>query len=969
MSPTSFGHYSVIRSLGSGGMADVYLAHDPTLDRQVAIKAPHLDLLNAESRARFAREARAAAALEHFAIVPIYDYNEQGGLPYMVMRCLTGGSLEGRITRRPFALAEALPIIERIAAALDYAYGRGVVHRDVKSANILFDDKDNAYLSDFGIAWLASAETTHRLTATGIVRGTFDYISPEQAQGVRDLDGRADLYSLAVVLFEMLAGDVPYRADSGLLVAAQHISASIPDIRGRRPDLPPGVSAVMARALAKRRDDRYPTGAALVADLRRALGDPAFVPPAPPHRPTPRPHPAGERPPSGRTYLLLAGAGLVVLAVVLFALWGGGDDPPPPRPRATLQAAATEARPTSTLAAVADDGSAEDDPTPPPISLDLAGDEIDVGEATTGDSIDTAAIMTKNQAPIEAGPTIPDEIVFESNRDGDYELYIMNTDGGNQRQLTFNNADEEYPRVSPDGQRIAFVSNLDGNPEIYVMNRDGSEQTRLTFDPSEDRLPAWSPDGRQIIFTSRRDDGKPDLHIMDADGSNVRQVARTPMYEGYTSWSPDGRRLAFSAYPDSSSMVWQIYTMNADGTDIRRITNSSHHEWSPTWSPDGEWFVFLSQRDSRSNPGVYLMRPDGSDVRLLYNEPGEEWGPSWTPGGNQVLFTIGRPDGIDEVLSIDIDGNNLRRLTARGGFPSWAVGFSSSTGQANNIYAMGAEPLAAPLPLTGDGLIQLTFGGTSHYTAVFAPDQSRILLSVETGDNWQVFEADPNGGGLGRQLTGGPYNHHQAGLSPDGRTFLTSANLDGNGDIYLFDAATGEMLQQLTDNYPLDYHPRWLPDGESFIYSADDDGTGNDEIFLMTLDGRRTQLTDNGAFDGFATPSADGQHIAFYSGRDGDYEIYVMDVDGGNQRRLTTSAGRDAGPSFSPDGRWVVFESERGGRYEIYAIPFEGGETTRITDSDGDTYFPIISPDGEWLMFQSTRGGDMDIYRQRWETP
>ncbi|HMT19916.1 MAG TPA: serine/threonine-protein kinase, partial [Promineifilum sp.] len=299
MNPTTFGHYTVIRPLGSGGMADVYLAADPTLGRQVAIKAPHPEFFSGEGRARFAREARAAAGLEHFAIVPVYDYNDQGEMPYMVMRYLTGGSLEDRITRRALPPIGVLPVLERIAAALDYAHGRGIIHRDVKSANILFDDKDNAYLADFGLAWLASAGETSRLTATGVVRGTFDYISPEQAQGIRDLDGRADLYSLAVVLFEMLTGDVPYRAESGLLVAAQHISAPIPDIRGRRPDLPPGVSAVMARALAKRREDRYPSGAALLADLQRALGGQrvarprvATPRPATPRGATPRPTPA-----------------------------------------------------------------------------------------------------------------------------------------------------------------------------------------------------------------------------------------------------------------------------------------------------------------------------------------------------------------------------------------------------------------------------------------------------------------------------------------------------------------------------------------------------------------------------------------------------------------------------------------------------------------------------------------------------
>ena len=316
MSPTAFGPYSIVMSLGSGGMADVYLARDAKLDRLVAVKAPHRELVTAEIRARFRREAHAAAALEHPAIVPIYDYNESGELPYIVMRYLTGGSLEERIAQRPYPLADALPILERVAAALDHAHSHGIIHRDVKSANILFDEAGNAHVSDFGIAWMARAgDAGTRLTDTGVVRGTFDYISPEQARGERELDGRSDLYSLAVVLFEMLTGNVPYQAESGVFVAAQHISAPIPDIRRWRPDLPPAMTAVMRRALAKQRDERYPTGAALLADLRRAAGGERIA--------TPHPAPAG-RPTTGRRSLWLAIGAVAVLSVVVIALVRGG---------------------------------------------------------------------------------------------------------------------------------------------------------------------------------------------------------------------------------------------------------------------------------------------------------------------------------------------------------------------------------------------------------------------------------------------------------------------------------------------------------------------------------------------------------------------------------------------------------------------------------------------------------------------
>ncbi len=1072
MSPTSFGHYSVVQSLGSGGMADVYLAHDPKLERHVAVKAPHAEFFNAESRARFVREAKAAAALEHYAIVPIYDYSEANGLPYMVMRYLNGGSLADRIARGPCSPAEALAVLERIAAALDYAHSRDIIHRDVKSANILFDERGNAYMADFGIAWMASAQNSElsRLTVTGTVRGTFDYISPEQARGERHLDGRSDLYSLGVVLYEMLAGDVPYHADSGILLAVQHIQAPIPDIRARRPDLPPAFQTIITRVLAKRPEDRYPSGAALVADLRRVAGggsSGAFAPgpPVARKRPTPAtPQPATGGTRAGSNNLWLAAIGVVaVVAVMLFLILNNSN------------AGENGVTPTITV----DEPVAE--PSPEATST----------TAPTATVDDQPSPGVTETPPVVVPPAIPDEIVFYSSLSGDQEIYIVEADGSNRRQLTFSPGDDLYPRVSPDGQRIVFMSERDGNPEIYIMNRDGSEQRNLTNHSAIDSLPAWSPDSRYIVFQSMRNSSG-DIFMMNDDGTNPVQVTNSPEREGHVSWSIDNR-LVFNI--TQGGEIYQLYTTSIDGSDRQRLFTSSVDEWSPEWSPDGQRILFLSDRDGEDG-NIFIMDRTGNNVRRVYNSPNEEWGAVWSADGSQIVFSVDTGDGHSDVYIMDAAGGQARLLIERAAYPSWAIatagsptppvtenvsqevtvsattartatGLNVAAGQRVAIAVSGGSwragtgsqwppvggfgdsqvaskaafpipdrpimtliggiggglpfvvggaleftaadsgelwlgpnddnpadnagelrvqvtlgeveaqirgvnvPLTAgPQPLTGDGLVRLTTADaahSSHYTAIFAADQSRILLSVEMGDDWQVFDADPNGGGLRRQLTSGLYDHYQADLSPDGRYFLTSANRDGDGDIYLFDATTGALVQQLTNAHALDYHPRWLPDGQSFIYSADDDGTGNDEIFLMTLDGRQTQLTNNEAFDGFATPSRDGQYIAFYSGRDGDYEIYVMDIDGSNQRRLTISSSRDASPSFSPDGRWVVFESDRGGRYEIYAVPFDGGETIRITDSDGDNYFPVISPDGKWLMFQSTRAGEMDIYRQPWK--
>ena len=272
MTLRAIGRYQIVRPLGAGGMATVYLARDPTLDRQVAIKIPNVERLSPEGLARFNIEARAVARLEHQAIVPLYDYGDHDGRPFLVMRYLPGGSLADRLERRAFHLNEALGIIERIASALDYAHRQGILHRDVKPGNILFDESGAAYLSDFGIARIMNLSGEASLTQTGLAIGTAAYMSPEQALGQK-IDGRSDVYSLGVVIFEMLSGDVPYKADSSLQQALQHINAPIPSIQERRRDLPPTTQMAFSRALAKQPKDRYPTGEALAIDFRRVAGD------------------------------------------------------------------------------------------------------------------------------------------------------------------------------------------------------------------------------------------------------------------------------------------------------------------------------------------------------------------------------------------------------------------------------------------------------------------------------------------------------------------------------------------------------------------------------------------------------------------------------------------------------------------------------------------------------------------------
>src|SRR5712692_6058381 len=212
MTLTHIGRYTIQGELGRGGMASVYRAYDPSFKREVAIKILPREFLHEPTfRARFEREAQTIAALEHPAIVPVYDYGEEDGQPYIVMRLMAGGSLDERIERGPLSLQETLEILRTLAPALDRAHAMGIVHRDLKPANILFDADGNPHISDFGIAKLTQANT--QLSGTGMM-GTPAYMSPEQARGDKQIDGRADLYALGAMLYHMLSGKRPFESDT-----------------------------------------------------------------------------------------------------------------------------------------------------------------------------------------------------------------------------------------------------------------------------------------------------------------------------------------------------------------------------------------------------------------------------------------------------------------------------------------------------------------------------------------------------------------------------------------------------------------------------------------------------------------------------------------------------------------------------------------------------------------------------------
>jgi serine/threonine-protein kinase len=264
------GRYRLESKLGSGGMSTVYLARDETLERWVAAKVLHREISDQPDQIeRFRREARAVAQVSHPNVVAVIDAGEDGGRPYIVFEYVDGETLKARIEHHHggLPLDEATAYAIEVGRGLAAAHGRRLVHRDVKPQNVLIDSEGRAKVTDFGIARELEQDG---LTKTGKVLGTTDYVSPEQAMG-QPVDARSDIYSLGILLFEMLTGDVPFKAENLVGVAMKHVNEKVPDVQRRRRDVSSALAAVVERSTEKKPEKRYPEMNAMLADLENAL--------------------------------------------------------------------------------------------------------------------------------------------------------------------------------------------------------------------------------------------------------------------------------------------------------------------------------------------------------------------------------------------------------------------------------------------------------------------------------------------------------------------------------------------------------------------------------------------------------------------------------------------------------------------------------------------------------------------------
>lgn len=631
LSGRTLGRYHLLEPLGEGGMAAVYRAHDTRLEREVAIKVIRTDFdRDPAFLKRFEREARALAQLTHPHIVHVLDAGEQDGTPYVVMDYVAGGTLKA-LTGRPLPAAEAARLVVPIARALDHAHRQGIVHRDVKPANILLTPDGRPMLSDFGIAKVLSGPALTQLTGTGIGIGTPDYMAPEQ--WTHEATPASDVYALGVVLYELVAGRRPYQADTPVAVLLKHANDPLPSARHIVPGLPPAVEQVLVKALAKKPEDRYGTMGAFADALEQAVQTATA-----PRRPGLWPWLLGLG-----AAAVVAGLLVVTTGVVLWRL--------------------TSATPTAVSAAVDTELPAEPAATSPQQAATASLEPLPATAVPASTPVPATPSPVPTRAVSDGGGGL---IAFYSNASGSNDIYIMNADGTNLRQLTADEGDSRLPAWSRDGQRLvyqssvngvyqimmltlvsgqttqitqdacnhfnpvwsghgrlAFYSDCDGNREIYTTGADGTGTVQLTFtDDVYNWFPFWSPDDTRITFSSNREGAKYQIFVMNADGTNPVPLARGCV----SAFSPDGTRIVYSSYCDGTG---DILVMNAQGGNVVNLTNGVGENANPSWSRDGTRIVFQSKRDGGTN--IYVADPDGENLQALTQGPGLRAAPVWQP--------------------------------------------------------------------------------------------------------------------------------------------------------------------------------------------------------------------------------------------------------------------------------------------------------------------------------------------------
>ncbi|HKY26574.1 MAG TPA: protein kinase [Pyrinomonadaceae bacterium] len=874
------GPYEMVSTLGVGGMGEVYLAQDSRLGRKIAIKLLAPRFATDEQRVRrFELEARAASALNHPNVCVIHDVGRaENGRHYMAMEYVEGTTLRQRMAAGPLPLTQALDVAAQVGWALEAAHAAGIVHRDIKPENIMLRPDGYVKVLDFGIAKLSThppkirevqqvATIARMHTAPGILMGTVKYMSPEQLREL-PIDARTDIWSLGVVLHEMLTGHTPFDAATTNEMIAVILERRPPQLEFPE-HVPADVRVAIRKALSKRRDDRYQSMKEFAAELRRLrrqvsteVVSELLVQPTLSYQTMPPGDMQATLPAAGSTILsrirsqAASSASFLLSEIIehktaavftgvaaIFALVLIGRNNPfstnTSQPRVVLPQAAIKPLTNagqSLSAAISQDGRfvahvAEKD-----------GKQELLVTRTANQA--TSVVVPKSDA-IYRGLTF--------SPDGDYLYFVRkeNSDSGILYQLAL---PASAPRklktevdspisFSPNGDRFTFVrfNRSKGEYSLMVDEINGGAErtigTRRDGNKFSIEGPSWSPDGKTIACAAAWWDKGYHMNVLEID---VETGKEKPIGDGQwfsvqqVTWQQDKSALIIGAreQPMSPYQIWRV--SYPDGESSRLTTDTIEYK-SLSMSWDGNTIVAVQ---SKQNARIWLSGiGDGSDAKQIASTVGLAYGLSWTKNGRIIFSSMGG-DNLN-IWRIDADGSNQTQLTVNAGdnyTPATTsdgryIVFASNRNGSFNIWRMEAEDGADPK--------QLTFTDGNFYPST-SPDNQWFAYDNQSKAPWTIWKA-PIGGGTPVQLT--PEYTRMPVFSPDGRFIACRYYVEQDvRGIAIIPAEGGAPLKLLPIPVMDWQRVEWIANGKALSYIDTVDGVSN--IWSYELDsGAKKQLT------------------------------------------------------------------------------------------------------------------------------
>jgi eukaryotic-like serine/threonine-protein kinase len=851
----TFAHYVVLEKAGAGGMGVVFRARDETLHRDVALKLPSVNsLTDKEARSRVLREARAASALNHPHICTIYEVGEVGGQPYIAMEYLAGETLNRRIPPNGMPTESVLDLGAQVADALDHAHTHGILHRDLKSANIRMTSTGQLKVLDFGLALDTkdtSMEGVTRSTTldSDSVAGTLAYLAPELLQG-KAPDAQTDIWSLGVLLYELAAGQLPFQGRTGFELTTAILRESPAALPAH---VTPGLRAVIMQCLAKNPAKRYQHASEVRAALEALQSDTGVTPRV-------------DLPPLKNPlhfYGLLA-AGFLAVAVIVLLVYGRINK--------------------------------------------------SVGGPAAGGKL---RLFLSTESNLSGPALSPDGkmVAYVQETNGNQDLYVSRVAGGEHVRLTNDNSAKDQPRFSPDGEKLAFVRRFANGTqsEICVIPALGGNIVPLVAGAD---FPGWSPDGNRLAFVLQKQ-GEPEaLATSGADGSDLRIIFKSDdvyPFLASPSWSPDGTLLAVTR--SRGGMNRDVWTVPAQGGTPTRLTNDAAGvaSDSPVFTPDGRGVVHRSNRGGASNlwwqplaasPPVQLTTGPGPDsspsisrngtiaflnsrarnALLLYplgdgtsktilTNTSHLWAPAFSPDGRQIVFSRDEPDGSWHLWLVSSDGGEARQLTS-GKVPEIYPRFAPD-GTSVFFNTWGTDPLRIWHVPSAGGPANPAIpqsSGSDAYGDV-SPDGHWIVFSRTENKVSHIYVAPTEGRGEARRVLDAPGTVPR--WSPDGKWISFSPNRGFSSGISIVHP-DGTGLRRLTEEGGWAV---WWPDGTQLGFQVIGPD-GNTQIHVYNLNSGETRTLSKIQFAGTNFPfdiSRDGKWLVTTNYQHISDEIWLLE--------------------------------------------------------------------------------------------